>query len=203
MTKVIRIGGVSWSEPLPARGYFGAPSAALEAGDVLFLPDLRFEVETHGGSAVYAVDPGQRRRTPATIRRRDAWAGPPRPAPTRRRSAVSSTASANRRRRWSADCCRRYRRIGWCGGRASFRPAEIAGRADDVAEGRHAAARGQLSGDAVRRPAHPARVQQREPRGARARRGASATTSRRSRAGSRRSCGCRCRASVTCSRWCA
>ena len=54
-------------------------------------------------------------------------------------------------------------------GRASFRPAEIAGTPDDVAEGRHAAARGQLSGDAVRRPPHPARVQQREPRGARAR----------------------------------
>ena len=39
------------------------------------------------------------------------------------------------------------------------------------------------------------------PDGGRAR-GGSATTSRRWRAASRRSCGCRCRASAICSRWC-
>jgi len=44
MTKLIRIAEVGWSEPLPAR-VISAAALDLEGGNVLFLPDLRFEVE--------------------------------------------------------------------------------------------------------------------------------------------------------------
>ena len=49
--------------------------------------------------------------------------------------------------------------------RASFRPVEIAGRKTSWRQGRHAAPRRQLSGDAGAGATHPAAVHQREPGG--------------------------------------
>src|SRR4051812_17129610 len=45
MTKVLQISGLGWSGEASAEAA-GAALPALEAGDVVFLPDLGFQVET-------------------------------------------------------------------------------------------------------------------------------------------------------------
>ncbi len=178
-------------------GRFRGRIRALEGGDVLFLPALPFAVEPSeallftpsilGSSKNASYDPG-----------RAVWAARPRPVRTQTPFAVSSTASANRPPRWSTACCRPIAAAS-SRGRASFRPAEIAGRQstwrkDDT----------RLHVDSF--PATPSggrrilRVFSNVNPEGRARPGGSATISRRSRAASRRSCACRCPAPVTCSR---
>ena len=95
---------------------------------MLFLPDLRFAVEPQeallftpsilGSAKNASYDPASGRlggTTATGAGRGDA-------------ARASSTASASRRRRWSSGLFPALSAIAWCGGRASFRPAEIAGR---------------------------------------------------------------------------
>jgi hypothetical protein len=155
------MGGVSWSEPLPAE-VISAAVPDLEGGNVLFLPDLRFEVEAQeallftpsllGSAKNASYDPASGRLggTTATGAAADTLRG-------------FIHRSANQRHRWSGDVSGLWGSAGAAAGQ--FPACRDRRPADDLAEGRYADARGQLSGDAVRRPAHPARVQQREPEG--------------------------------------
>lgn len=117
--------GVQWSGPASEEAV-SAALPALEAGDVLFLPDLRFDVETPeallftpailGSSKNASYDPASGRLGGTTAAGLD--------AETLRGflHRFSESASALVRRLLPAyrDCLTR--------GRASFRPAEIAGR---------------------------------------------------------------------------
>ena len=125
MTKVLQISGFGWSEP-PHAEAMAAAAPALEAGDVLFLPDLRFGVEPVesllftpsilGSSKNASYDPASGRLGGTSATGRD--------AETLRAfiHRFSESAATLVGRLFPA-----YRdRIAL--GRASFRPAEIAGR---------------------------------------------------------------------------
>ena len=100
---------------------------ALEAGDVLFLPDLRFRVEPLGGAAVYAGDPRQLEERELRPGVGPAWRDHGERAGRGDAARVHPPVQRRRRRRWSAGLLPAYRdRV--ARGRASFRPAEIAGR---------------------------------------------------------------------------
>ena len=125
MTKVLQIGGVGWLEEPPAEAV-SAAAPALEAGDVIFLPDLRFDVEPSetllftpsilGSSKNASYDPASGRLGGTTATGRD--------AETLRGfiHRFSESAASLVSRLFPAYRDRMTR------GRASFRPAEIAGR---------------------------------------------------------------------------
>jgi hypothetical protein len=125
MTKLIRIGEVGWSEPLPAR-VISAAVPDLEGGNVLFLPDLRFEVEAQeallftpsllGSAKNASYDPASGRLggTTATGAAAETLRG--------FIQRFSESAASLVGRMFPAYGDRLVRR------RASFRPAEIAGR---------------------------------------------------------------------------
>lgn len=179
----------------PSDETLAAATPALEAGDVLFLPDLRFAVEAGEASLFTPRDPRQLEERQLRSRDRPArWHDGDRPG---RRDARRIHPALQRLGRGA-----RRRALSRLPRASRPRPCQFSAGRDRgprlvVAQGRHAAARGQLSGDAVGRPPHLARVQQREPRGARAR-GASATTSSGSRSGSRLVSVCRSPAAVIC-----
>jgi hypothetical protein len=125
MTKVLQISDQGWSGAASAEAV-AAAAPALEAGDVLFLPDLRFEVEPAeallftpsilGNSKNASYDPASGRLSGTTAAGRD---------------AETLTGFIHRFSESSVTLVDRllppYRgRI--VRGRASFRPAEIAGR---------------------------------------------------------------------------
>jgi hypothetical protein len=125
MTKVRQIAGVPWAGT-PAGDAISAAGPALEAGDVLFLPDLRFDVETAealvfnpsilGSSKNASYDPASGRLGGTTATGVD--------AETLRAfiQRFSESAASLVGRLFPAYGPRLTR------GRASFRPAEIAGR---------------------------------------------------------------------------
>ena len=125
MTKVLRIDGVGWTGPAPERPVSWA-AAALEAGSVLVLPGLGFEVQTAesllftpsllGSSKNASYDPRSGRLGGTTATGRD--------AETLRgfMGRFSESAASLVERLFPA-----FRGRAACG-RASFRPAEIAGR---------------------------------------------------------------------------
>ena len=125
MTKVLQIGSFGWSEAQPAEAV-DAAAPALEAGDVVFLPDLRFDVGVSeallftpailGSSKNASYDPvtGRLGGTTAAGQDADALRG------FMRRFSESAASLVDR-------MLPAYRgRV--ARGRASFRPAEIAGR---------------------------------------------------------------------------
>ncbi len=125
MTKLLQLHGHGWSEAPPAEVASGA-AAALEAGDVIFLPDLRFGVEPSevllftpsilGSSKNASYDPSSGRLGGTTATGLD--------AETLRgfihRFSESAASLVGRLFPHYRDRLTR--------GRASFRPAEIAGR---------------------------------------------------------------------------
>ena len=125
MTKVLRIGGFGWSEAPPAEA-ISAAAPALEGGDVIFLPELRFEVQPSegllftpsilGSSKNASYDPASRRLGGTSATGAD--------AETLRAfiHRFSDSAASLVGRLIPAYGTRIVR------GRASFRPAEIAGR---------------------------------------------------------------------------
>ena len=125
MTRVLQIGGFGWSEAPPAEA-ISAAGAALEGGDVLFLPELRFEVQPSerllftpsilGSSKNASYDPASRRLGGTSATGAD--------AETLRAfiHRFSESAASLVGRLIPAYGARIVR------GRASFRPAEIAGR---------------------------------------------------------------------------
>ena len=125
MTKVKRIGGAGWSEEPPEEVLLAA-RPALETGNVVFLPDLRFAVEPAeallftpailGSSKNASYDPASGRLGGTTATGQD--------AETLRRFVhrFSESAASLVDRLLPAYRGRIVRR------RASFRPAEIAGR---------------------------------------------------------------------------
>src|SRR5258706_5295964 len=125
MTKVQRIDGAGWSEQ-PPEEVLSAAEPALEAGDVLFLPNLRFAVEPAeallftpailGSSKNASYDPASGRLGGTTASGQD--------AETLRLfiHRFSESAASLVDRLLPAYRGRIVRR------RASFRPAEIAGR---------------------------------------------------------------------------
>jgi len=125
MTKLIRIDGVRWSGPPPAT-VVSAAVPELEGGNVLFFPDLGFEVETQeallftpsllGTAKNASYDPASGRLGGTTATGRD--------AETLRgfMHRFSESAASLVGRLFPAYGDRLSRR------RASFRPAEIAGR---------------------------------------------------------------------------
>jgi hypothetical protein len=125
MTKVLQLSGCGWSEP-PHTEAVAAAAPALEAGDVLFLPELRFDVEPLesllftptilGSSKNASYDPASGRLGGTSATGRD--------ADTLRAfiHRFSDSAAALVGRLFPAYRERLAR------GRASFRPAEIAGR---------------------------------------------------------------------------
>ena len=125
MTKVLRINGVGWSERPVAEAVSGAESA-LEGGDVLFLPALTFAVEPSeallftpsilGSSKNASYDPGSGRLGGTTATGQD--------ADTLRRFIHRFSESATS----LVDRLLPAYRGHIARGRASFRPAEIAGR---------------------------------------------------------------------------
>ena len=125
MTRVLQISGVEWFEP-PSPDVISEATPALEAGDVVYLPQLRFGVEANeallftpailGTSKNASYDPASGRLGGTTATGRD--------AETLRgfihRFSESAASLVGR-------LCPAYRdQI--ARGRASFRPAEIAGR---------------------------------------------------------------------------
>ena len=125
MTRVLQISGVEWFEP-PSPDAISEATPALEAGDVVYLPQLRFGVEANeallftpailGTSKNASYDPASGRLGGTTATGRD--------AETLRgfihRFSESAASLVGR-------LCPAYRdQI--ARGRASFRPAEIAGR---------------------------------------------------------------------------
>ena len=125
MTKVIEIQGVRWSEALPDAA-ISAAVPALEAGDVVFLPGLRFDVEPQeallftpeilGSSKNASYDPASGRLGGTTAGGSDAET-------LRRFIRRFSDSAASLVGRLLPGYGHRLVR-----GRASFRPAEIAGR---------------------------------------------------------------------------
>src|SRR5207342_1835240 len=125
MTKVIEINGFSWSGPASTHAVQSAV-LALEAGDVLYLPDLGFEVETTeallftpsilGSSKNASYDPVSGRLGGTTAAGADAE------MLARFIRRFSEAAASLVQRLLPAYANRLVR------GRASFRPAEIAGR---------------------------------------------------------------------------
>ena len=125
MTKVLQINGAAWFGAPPDEA-IPAAARAIEAGDVVFLPDLRFEVEPAesvlftpsilGSSKNASYDPASARLGGTTAAGRD--------AETLRRfiHRFSESAASLVGRLFPAYGDRIAR------GRASFRPAEIAGR---------------------------------------------------------------------------
>ena len=133
----------------------------LEAGAVLLLPELAFDVlpaERELFSPSIAVGQERELRSGDRSARRGGQRADG--------DALTAMLAAFQRRggmRWSTSSFRRYAgRLQRA--RASFRPAEIAGRQTTWRHGRYAAACRQLSGDAGAGAAHPAAVHQREPR---------------------------------------
>jgi len=125
MTKVLQIGDHRWSDAASAEAV-AAAVPALEAGDVVFLPDLRFDVEPAeallftpsilGSSKNASYDPASRRLGGTTATGRDAVTL----KDFIHRFSESAAALVT-------GLLPAYRgRI--ARGRASFRPAEIAGR---------------------------------------------------------------------------
>ena len=125
MTKIIRINGVEWSGA-PSGEAISAAVPALEAGDLVFLPDLRFAVEATeallftpsilGSSKNASYDPASGRLGGATVTGQD---------------AETLRGFIRRFSEWAASLVARLLpaygdRV--TRGRASFRPAEIAGR---------------------------------------------------------------------------
>jgi hypothetical protein len=125
MTKVIEINGFRWSGPASTHAIQSAV-LALEAGEVLYLPDLRFDVETTeallftpsilGSSKNASYDPVSGRLGGTTASGADAE------TLTRFIRRFSESAASLAQRLLPAYGNRLVR------GRASFRPAEIAGR---------------------------------------------------------------------------
>jgi hypothetical protein len=125
MTKVLQIGGFSWSETPPAEAV-SAAAPALERGDVIFLPELDFGVEPAetvlftpsilGSSKNASYDPASGRLGGTTAVGRDADA-------LRGFIHRFSESAASLVGRLFPSYRARIAR-----GRASFRPAEIAGR---------------------------------------------------------------------------
>lgn len=125
MTKVIEINGFSWSGPVSTHAVQSAV-LALEAGEVLYLPDLGFDVETTeallftpsilGSSKNASYDPVSGRIGGTTASGADAE------TLTRFIRRFSESAASLVQRLLPAYGNRLVR------GRASFRPAEIAGR---------------------------------------------------------------------------
>jgi hypothetical protein len=125
MTKVLQISGFGWSEAPPAEA-ISAAGPALEAGDVIFLPELRFAVQPPegllftpsilGSSKNASYDPTSRRLGGTSATGAD--------AETLRAfiHRFSESAASLVGRLVPAYGSRIVR------GRASFRPAEIAGR---------------------------------------------------------------------------
>ena len=125
MTKVLRIGGFEWAEAPRAKA-ISAAGPALEDGDVIFLPELRFEVQPSerllftpsilGSSKNASYDPASRRLGGTSATGAD--------AETLRAfiHRFSDSAASLVGRLIPAYGTRIVR------GRASFRPAEIAGR---------------------------------------------------------------------------
>jgi hypothetical protein len=125
MTKVLQISGVGWAEPLSPEA-LAAAAPALEAGDVIVLPELRFEVEPLesllftpsilGSSKNASYDPlsGRLGGTRATGRDAETLRA------FIRRFSESTASLVGRLFPAYRDRIAR--------GRASFRPAEIAGR---------------------------------------------------------------------------
>lgn len=125
MTKILQISGVEWSGA-PSEEAISAAAPALEAGDVVFLPELRFGVEATeaplftpsilGSSKNASYDPASGRLGGTTATGQD--------AETLRgfihRFSESAASLVGRLLPTYRDRLTR--------GRASFRPAEIAGR---------------------------------------------------------------------------
>jgi hypothetical protein len=125
MTRTLQISGLGWADAPPAAA-ISAAGPALEAGDVIFLPELRFEVAASegllftpsilGSSKNASYDPASRRLGGTSATGQD--------AETLRAfiHRFSESAAALVGRLVPAYRDRIVR------GRASFRPAEIAGR---------------------------------------------------------------------------
>ena len=125
MTKLLHLHGHGWSEAPPVEAV-SAAATALEGGDVIFLPDLRFGVEPSeallftpsilGSSKNASYDPSSGRLGGTTATGRDAQA-------LRGFIHRFSESAASLVSRLFPNYGDRLTR-----GRASFRPAEIAGR---------------------------------------------------------------------------
>ena len=125
MTRVLQINGAAWFGAPPAEA-IPAAGRALEMGDVVFLPDLRFEVEPAetllftpailGSSKNASYDPATARLGGTTAAGRDAETL----RSFMRRFSDSAASLVGRLFPGYGDRIAR--------GRASFRPAEIAGR---------------------------------------------------------------------------
>jgi len=104
MTKLIRMEGVSWSEP-PSRRRFRRPFRRWKAVTCCFLPDLGFNVEAQEALLFYAL-PFSARREERELRsglRKARW-NHREPAGMPRRSAASCTVTVSQPRRWSRGC---------------------------------------------------------------------------------------------------
>ena len=125
MTKVLQVGGVGWSEAPPAEA-ISAAAQALEAGDVIFLPDLPFDVEPAEGLLF----------TPSILGTSKNASYDPASGRLGGTSATGHDAEALREflRRFSGSAASLVGRLfpayqdRIARGRASFRPAEITGR---------------------------------------------------------------------------
>ena len=125
MTRVLQIGGFGWAEAVPAEAVTAA-GPALEAGDVIFLPELRFEVEPSEGLLFTPSILGSSKNASydPTSRRLGGTSAAGQEAETLRAfiHRFSESAASLVGRLCPAYRTRIVRR------RASFRPAEIAGR---------------------------------------------------------------------------
>ena len=173
------------------------PRRRSKRGEVLFLPDLSFAVEPRegvlftpsilGSAKNASFDPatGRLGGTNATGADADALA------------CVDAPVQRMPRRRWSSALLPAYRgRI--VRGRASFRPAEIAGRPTSWRKDDTRLHVDSFPGDADPAAAASCACSRTSTPTAGRARGGWAATSKRWRAASRRSCGCRCRAAAIC-----
>ena len=170
------------------RGDLDGSAGARNGGCAVF-PRLRFSIES-GRRRCSRPRFSPRRRTRATIRAADRLGGTSangsRGGKLRPSSPVQRRVREARRSAASPLCA------GRCGGARELSTRRDSGTRDLVAQKRHAVARGQLPGDAFRRPPHPPLFTNVNPEG-RVRSWRLATTSTSSRRDLRTVCACLCR----------
>ena len=185
--KLIDLPHAEWGGDRLERHRGHAPAPASKRVEVLFLPELSFARRAARKRPCSRRRSSAARRTPASIRRPAGSAGRTRAETMRsslrafmRRFSDAAAALVNRLLPdYRATDRARPRQLSTGGNRG---PRLV------VAQGRHAPARRQFPGDAVRRPPHPARVHQREPGGPAARVASRRRLRMRSRDASRTRC---------------
>ena len=164
MTKVLQIGGAGWSEA-PAAEVLSAAQPGLEAGDVLFLPALAFAVEPAEALLFTPAILGSSKNTsydPASGRLGGTTATGPDAETLRRFIHRFSESAASLVDRLLPAYRGQIARPRELSARRDRRTPRLGGRTTRLhVDG--------SSGDAVGRPPHSARLQQRESGGARAR----------------------------------